>query len=487
GTGPQELLKIADFGISRPVGLNTTFGNMEIGTPGYAAPEQLFRSGGRTSTASDVFSLGALVFVMLAGEDLFVELDPLKYLAESQLPRRRNLAEAQALDPDLRARPEVCRQLDQLIARATAPRPEHRFQRATELSAAVVPLLRGPRWAAPRSTASPPTLRTHQAGTAALAGWSWQLKHRLGDDRVVLSLGWQSGGQTLARTSYGFEYWNGTTWAQAVAPGVDVGEVRFLRSIQPGTWIIGGTGVLLAYESQGGVPTILTLPAKPKLYLDADGDPEDLAVFLAQEASGQASLEVLCGGRWLKTLLVQMGATVSGLCRLADERWLVVGRTAKGLGAVWLHEPLQWQLHELSVPPARAFVACAAHQEYELGVVVGSHGASLFIQQGEVTTCQPTGDTDLSAVALASDGSAWAASRGALWLRLPGSPEWQCAWRDPSWTLPIVGLYAESSIVVAVTVDGGVLEGRRSDLEPRGASDEDSPRMTKRSGSWTPR
>jgi serine/threonine protein kinase len=460
GSGHEEVFKIADFGISRPVGLSVTFGRVELGTPGYSSPEQLVPSGTPTTPASDIFSLGTLVFTVLTGEDLFLGTDPVALMLEASKPERRSITQAPSLDPDLRRRPSVCAELDRVLARATAPDPQQRYQTAHEFAGALLPLLRSPRWA--RSVVAPSTLRTHHPPPAR---WSWQCRHRFGDDRVVASLGWQSGGDCLALTADGLEYWDGTTWQLALAAGLDVKRVRCLRSVRPGTWLVGGDSGLLAHFSHRGSP--VSWPAGPGStnFVDADGDPEDLAVLVGQTAQSQMSLHALCGGHWLKPLLLEPMNTVSMLSRIDEERWLVVGRTGQGNGAVWLYDPLAWDLQALSVPAARAYIACAASLRYRTGVAVGTTGACVRVEEGQAIVQPIATKLDVSAVALAADGPTWAASRGHLWLLPSPIHGWQCVWEDRSLTAPIVGLYAEGSRVVAIAADGGVLEGHNTEAD----------------------
>ncbi len=66
-------VKLLDFGIARVIsdahgskGLTATQSGLRLLTPEYASPEQI--SGGRISTASDVYSLGILLYELLTGE-----------------------------------------------------------------------------------------------------------------------------------------------------------------------------------------------------------------------------------------------------------------------------------------------------------------------------------------------------------------------------------------------------------------------------------
>ncbi len=67
GFGVNEVFKISDFGIARPKGLDGTFGNVLLGTPGYVAPEQSFPDHGEIGPWTDVFSFAALAFYLLTG------------------------------------------------------------------------------------------------------------------------------------------------------------------------------------------------------------------------------------------------------------------------------------------------------------------------------------------------------------------------------------------------------------------------------------
>jgi hypothetical protein len=39
-------------------------------------------------------------------------------------------------------------------------------------------------------------------------------------------------------------------------------------------------------------------------------------------------------------------------------------------------------------------------------------------------------------------------------------PEWRPVWRDARWQAPFVSLMADAGVIVAMTADGGIVEGR---------------------------
>ncbi|MEE8046843.1 MAG: LamG-like jellyroll fold domain-containing protein, partial [Dehalococcoidia bacterium] len=76
---PQGIPKVTDFGIARDESLDTmTMTGVMMGTPYYMSPEQA--DGKRADTRSDVYSLGCLLYRLLAGEVPFSGETPLAIL-----------------------------------------------------------------------------------------------------------------------------------------------------------------------------------------------------------------------------------------------------------------------------------------------------------------------------------------------------------------------------------------------------------------------
>jgi serine/threonine-protein kinase len=122
---------VADFGIARAVrqtdGERLTDTGLAVGTAEYMSPEQA--SGGTVDGRSDVFSLGCVLYEMLAGEPPFK--GPTKYAISA-----RRFDETAV--PSVRTpRPTVSAQLDGVIAKALATVPADRFPSATAFAAAL--------------------------------------------------------------------------------------------------------------------------------------------------------------------------------------------------------------------------------------------------------------------------------------------------------------------------------------------------------------
>ncbi|MEZ5300011.1 MAG: serine/threonine-protein kinase [Verrucomicrobiales bacterium] len=140
-------VKVGDFGIARVLGagagdddptLLLTGSGQAIGTPNYAAPEQL--SGGAVDHRADIYSLGVMLYEMLTGEIPRGAFDP----------------------PSQKVRVDV--RLDEVVIRAMRSEPERRYQRAAEVRADVESITQTPppppppaeSSATPAGAASPP-------------------------------------------------------------------------------------------------------------------------------------------------------------------------------------------------------------------------------------------------------------------------------------------------------------------------------------------
>jgi serine/threonine-protein kinase len=122
---------VADFGIARAIaevgGEVITERGLAIGTPEYMSPEQA--SAERDLGAkSDLYSLGCVLYEMLAGEPPFTGSNTRRILARHVAERPRPLRAA---------RPETPPAVENAVARLLAKDPLERFATASELAAAL--------------------------------------------------------------------------------------------------------------------------------------------------------------------------------------------------------------------------------------------------------------------------------------------------------------------------------------------------------------
>jgi serine/threonine-protein kinase len=170
---------VADFGIARAVSADEhlTQTGMSVGTPAYMSPEQA--AGDKAIDArSDVYSLGAVLFEMLAGEP------PYTGATAQQIIMKRFTEPV----PSVRkVRPSVPEAVDEAVQRALAAVPADRYATAAELARA----LGVGRWAEGRET-TPVTTAT-PAATKAAPGYSPVRPPVHRRSLIVLSIGFLLG------------------------------------------------------------------------------------------------------------------------------------------------------------------------------------------------------------------------------------------------------------------------------------------------------
>ena len=133
GPPGAERVKVLDFGIAKiqaesgQVDLGVTRAGIVLGTPRYMAPEQIHSA--PVTPATDVYSLGVLLFEMLAGRPPF------------DAPSAFGLLSMHAREPVPALPDHVPQSVWHVVARAMAKDPVHRFADAKEMAIAVMALL----------------------------------------------------------------------------------------------------------------------------------------------------------------------------------------------------------------------------------------------------------------------------------------------------------------------------------------------------------
>jgi serine/threonine protein kinase len=126
GGSGRPYVKLLDFGVAKLAadadGVSKATGL--IGTPLYMAPEQV--EGKRASAATDIYSLGVVLFELLTGRPPFEALSPMEMM-------NRHL---EAIPPRVsQLRPGLPPEIDRLVERMLAKKPQDRPQDAEELRA----------------------------------------------------------------------------------------------------------------------------------------------------------------------------------------------------------------------------------------------------------------------------------------------------------------------------------------------------------------
>jgi hypothetical protein len=463
GFGASEIFKIADFGIARPSGVTATFGSVMLGTPGYAPPEQCFPSA--TADAgpwTDVFSFACLVYYLLTGEQYFRTNNFGQSVLLIRDTKRRSVLEAPALSPEIRENALVCRAVDLALARATTMNTAERFPDAHMFASSLVAPLRataGPRSqrASDRYVASVANRRD----LATLSGWTWTIRHPPGDDRLVRSVAWDGDAHCLAVTIDGLAFWNGTAWLPVRARFGSGGDaLTSVHLVRPGQWLVGGKRGLFALLGTDGSERLFHGPDHEELALVA-GDPDDLAVVVAETPDGRPWLRSVAAGRFFKPVPLGTARVVSSMARVDDTRFLLCGRTTHGAGFAAVYSALDFEVTFVPAPPSDAFTACAGHVDRALGVAAGRGGATIRFDGSSARASRVEGGHDLASAAMDVQGRAWVGGAGRLWSEDadPGAT-WRPAWQNTSWRTPFVAIHADVGVVTAVTVDGAIVEGR---------------------------
>lgn len=140
--GVDERVKIADFGLATPLNnVQATHSGTLRGTPEFMSPEQA--RGGTVDERSDLFSLGALLYAMTAGESPFrapTLLATLRRVCDETPPR---ITERNA---------DVTAWLAAVIERLLAKNPGDRYQHAAEVAESLCQQISV--WSQPRRLAS---------------------------------------------------------------------------------------------------------------------------------------------------------------------------------------------------------------------------------------------------------------------------------------------------------------------------------------------
>jgi len=117
----EGRIKLSDFGLARNVDTRTEASEL-LGTVGYMSPELV--TGGAATKASDVYACGIMLYEMLTGTRPFV--------GEQSMQIAYQHANSRVPAPSLK-NPELHPGLDQVVLRATEPKPENRLPDATAL------------------------------------------------------------------------------------------------------------------------------------------------------------------------------------------------------------------------------------------------------------------------------------------------------------------------------------------------------------------
>jgi serine/threonine protein kinase len=129
---PEGIVKLIDFGVSKPLApglipgeLPQTESGQRLMTPDYASPEQLL--GQELTTASDVYSMGVLLFELLTGSRPYMLRDLSPAAAERIVCHQGGRKPSSVRGLTERTRKELTGDLDRIVLMAMETEPSRRY------------------------------------------------------------------------------------------------------------------------------------------------------------------------------------------------------------------------------------------------------------------------------------------------------------------------------------------------------------------------
>jgi serine/threonine-protein kinase len=160
---PDQRLKVTDFGIARALASIPQDEKNDVvwGSPQYFSPEQA--AGGAPSPASDVYSLGVIMYEMLTGRLPFNTLDTRQLVQMHRYMAPR---------PPHEFNPTIPADIDALILKLLSKEPASRYRTADQLGRVLMNFNRPPSTEAPtpsvqRTTVVPPAVTQPYTPTAS--------------------------------------------------------------------------------------------------------------------------------------------------------------------------------------------------------------------------------------------------------------------------------------------------------------------------------
>ncbi len=154
---PDGVVKLIDFGISKPMEpqlvlseTTATEPSSRMMTPDYASPEQI--QGKELTTATDIYSLGVLLYELLAGSRPYTLRNLSPAAAERVVCEQNPRKPSSTADLSKRMRREISGDLDSIVLTAMHVDPSQRYQSVHHLDEDLLRYLQGKPIAAKKSS-----------------------------------------------------------------------------------------------------------------------------------------------------------------------------------------------------------------------------------------------------------------------------------------------------------------------------------------------
>jgi serine/threonine-protein kinase len=233
---------VTDFGLAKQVGgrSHLTASNAILGTPSYMPPEQASGARGKLSPASDVYSLGAILYELLTGRPPFRAATPVETLL---------LVLDQQPVPPRQLNPQVDRALELICLKCLQKQPDLRYPAADALANDLERFLHGQTpsvWSGTFADVINTLLReTHHAAVLENWGllWMWHSLMVLFMAGLTNALAWagvESRVPYLLIWCVGLVIWAGIFWSLRKRGG----PVLFIERVIAHVWIAAIIGTI---------------------------------------------------------------------------------------------------------------------------------------------------------------------------------------------------------------------------------------------------
>ncbi len=217
--GEKDQVKLLDFGIAKAVGQasqnneeDLTAADTLIGTPRYMSPEQI--RGHDVGPASDIYSLGLVIYELLVGEKAITNSDSIEILGRHLSSDTFEIPRTHAVHPDLR----------RLVNKMVVKQTDGRYANTAEVLEDLAEIEQIEGDLTLEAVPAPPPL----PGPGQDAPGD-------GDDGVAADLGGGAGASTTGESSTG-----GAGKKKTIVLGALIGAV--LASAAVGVWLLGDWG-----------------------------------------------------------------------------------------------------------------------------------------------------------------------------------------------------------------------------------------------------
>ena len=460
GSESDELAKVADFGLARQMGITSTFGRLSVGTPGYAAPEQL--SGEAVGPWCDVFALSAIAYFVLTGENMF-DGPPAMSIARAYSGEFQSLPTRPRLDPTWKGASRSLARLESVLRAGTQRDLTLRIPSVRELWRKLEPAMDDAMSGGQLSVAAGAARTLHDDSQEP---WSFAVAHRPPTHLALRAVAFDPDGHGLAVGASGLLYWEGTRWLPVPPPaGLDVAGVRGLARLGPGRWIAHGDRGVLALFTPQAVLNQQGLGEGLSLRVIGVASEREFVVGASPvgsggEPTGPAVVVAYRDGVFQPAVVIEGLHELTAIARGAPGEWHLVGHT-DGRGEIFSYAVETGRVERWVVESA-PLLAAASDLDGTL-FAVGAGGFAFRRREGHPALERVLSHRHLTVAAVDPSGACFAAAVGRV-LSRPAAPDattWSPVWSDADHASPFVGLGAFSRMVLCACEDGSVVVGRQ--------------------------